>query len=120
MDSIIAKGMTFSACHGMEEQERNLAQRFKIDLEMFMDLELAGQTDDIENTINYARVFDLVQEVVTSTSYDLIEALAENIARTLLIAFPLMRGLEITVYKPDAPIQGEFDYFAVKIFRFQK
>jgi dihydroneopterin aldolase len=38
----------------------------------------------------------------------------------LLSTFPLMDSLEVTVYKPEAPVQGEFEYFAVKIRRFQK
>ncbi len=120
MDSIIAKGLTFMACHGLNEQERKQAQPFKIDLEMFVNLELAGNTDRIENTIDYAQVFDLVSRVVTTTNFDLIEALAEKIADTLLASFPLMSGVEVTVYKPEAPVPGEFDHFAVKIFRFQK
>ena len=120
MDSIIARGLTFQACHGVEAQEKITPQTFKVDLEMFLDLENAGQTDDLQNTVNYDQVFHLVEKIVTEQSYNLIEALAEEIARTLLSAFPILQSVEVTVYKPEAPVQGEFEYFAVKIKRFQK
>lgn len=120
MDSIIARGLTFQACHGVEPQEKSTPQTFKVDLEMFLDLENAGQTDDLANTINYDQAFHLVEEIVIKQSYDLIEALADKIARTLLSNFPTLKSVEVTVYKPEAPVQGEFSYFAVKIKRFQK
>jgi len=120
MDSIIARGLTFLGCHGVEEQEKNNPQTFKVDLEMFLDLQTAGATDDLKNTINYDQVFHVVEKIVAEESYDLIEALADHIARTLLLQFPQMNSLEVTVYKPEAPVQGDFEYFAVKIRRFQK
>lgn len=120
MDSIIASGLTFQACHGVEAPEKNTPQTFKVDLEMFLDLENAGQTDDLHNTVNYDQAFRLVERVVTEQSYNLIEALADEIARTLLSAFSILQGVTVTVYKPEAPVQGDFGYFAVKIKRFQK
>lgn len=120
MDSIIARGLTFHACHGAEAQEKTNPQTFKVDLEMFLDLETAGQTDELSNTIDYGEACRLVEQVVTGTSYNLIEALAENIARTLLQACPLLTGLVVTVYKPEAPVEAEFEYFAVKITRYRQ
>jgi dihydroneopterin aldolase len=120
MDSIIARGLTFHACHGVEAQEKTNPQTFKVDLEMYLDLETAGQTDELSNTIDYGEACRLAEKVVTETSCNLIEALAENIARNLLLAFPLLTGVEVTVYKPEAPIEAEFEYFAVKITRCRK
>lgn len=120
MDSIIARGMTFQACHGTMPVEKNNRQTFKVDLEMYLDLKKAGQTDDLQHTVNYAQAFRLVEQVVTGTSYDLIEALADKIAGTLLSAFPVLQRVVVTVFKPEAPVQGEFSYFAVKIERFQQ
>jgi len=120
MDSIIARGMTFQACHGVMEQEKTNPQIFRVDLEMFLDLQTAGKSDHLQNTINYDQVFHLVKKIVIEESFDLIEALAEEIAQALLLAFPLIDNLEVTIYKPEAPVQGNFEYFAVKIKRFQK
>lgn len=120
MDSIIARGLTFQACHGAEAWEKKQAQTFLVDVEMFLDLKTAGHTDDLNQTINYAQAYQLVEKKVTTQSFNLIEALAENIAETLLTAFPGLVSVEVTVYKPEAPVAGSFDYFAVKIKRFQK
>jgi dihydroneopterin aldolase len=120
MDSIIARGLSFQGCHGVEEQEKIRPQTFKVDLELFLDLKTAGKTDDIQNTINYGQVFKLVKQIVEGESYVLIEALADRIAGVLLFSFPQLHSLELTIYKPEAPVQGVFDHFAVKIMRFQK
>ncbi len=120
MDSIIARGLTFMACHGVEPQEKNSPQPFNVDLEMSLDLERAGQSDDLQDTVNYDEVYHLVEKIVTGTSYNLIEALAEDIARNLLDVFPVIKRVEVIVYKPEAPVRGNFTYFAVKIRRGQK
>lgn len=120
MDSIIARGLNFRGCHGVEEQEKKVPQTFIVDLELFLDLHKAGNTDELKNTVNYAQVFQLVEKIVEGESYALIEALADRIAWDLLASFPVLKSLEVTVYKPEAPVQGVFDHFAVKIKRFQK
>jgi dihydroneopterin aldolase len=120
MDSIIARGLTFMACHGIEPQEKTTPQPFNVDLEMFLDLSQAGQSDNLQDTVNYAEAYRLVEETVTGRSFDLIEALAEEIARVVLDEFPAVKSAEVAVYKPQAPVRGSFTYFAVKIRRCQK
>lgn len=117
MDKIIARGMTFKACHGVLAEEKTQAQPFKVDLDMYLDLHQAGKSDNLNDTVSYAEVFEQVKRIVENESYDLIEALAENIAASLLLRFPL-KGVKLTVFKPEAPVDGDFDYFAVQIERF--
>jgi dihydroneopterin aldolase len=120
MDKIIARGLTFQACHGVAAQEKTTPQTFRVDLELGLDLLAAGITDDLASTVNYDRVYHWVEEIVTQRSYNLIEALAEEIAATLLARFARLQTVQVTVYKPEAPVQGEFEYFAVQISRTQK
>ncbi len=119
MDKIIAKGLRFQACHGVLPAEKKKKQTFIIDLELYVDLHKAGCSDDLEDTISYDEVFHEVENIVTGQHFNLIERLAEVIADTLLKRFALP-GVKITVYKPDAPVNGDFDYFAVSIKRFCK
>jgi len=119
MDKILARGLTFEACHGVLEAEKESPQTFKVDLDLFLDLQPAGLSDDLKDTVSYADVYEQVKKIIEGESYNLIEALAENIAASLLVCFPL-QGVEVTVFKPDAPVNGEFDSFAVNIQRFRK
>jgi dihydroneopterin aldolase len=118
MDKIIAKGLTFKGYHGVLPQEKELPQKFIVDLNLFLDLRPAGIEDDLQKTVNYDEVYKQVKRIVEKETYNLIEALAENIAASLLLRFPLER-VEVTVYKPEAPVDGEFDYFGVNIVRCQ-
>lgn len=116
MDKIIAKGLTFEACHGVLPAEKVTPQKFVIDLELHKELKEAGLSDDLTTTINYAELYQVVKKVVTGKSYALIEALAENIAGQVLDIF-MVEEVKVTVYKPHAPVDGDFEYFAVAINR---
>lgn len=119
MDSIIAKGLKFMACHGVLAEEKTQKQEFIVDVELFYDLSVAGVSDDLNDSINYDKVYQQVKKIVENEQYNLIEALAENIAASLLMLFPI-ESLELSLYKPQAPVIGDFEYFAVKIYRKSK
>ncbi len=118
MDKIMARGMTFKGCHGVLEFEKTQPQTFKVDVDLLLDTSQAGHSDNICHTVSYAEVFALVKYIVEQQSYQLLEALAENIAAAILQQFPV-EGVEITVYKPEAPVEGEFDYFGISIARYR-
>ncbi|MEA1960119.1 MAG: dihydroneopterin aldolase [Bacillota bacterium] len=118
MDKIIASGLQFQGCHGVLPQEKTEAQIFIIDLGLYIDLGKAGISDDLHDTVSYDDVFQAVKRIVEKEHYNLIEALAENIAAAILLRFPV-QGVEVTVRKPDAPVKGKFDFFAVSIKRFR-
>jgi dihydroneopterin aldolase len=119
MDSIIARGLSFKACHGVLPGEKIDPQPFKVDAELFLDLQAAGEQDDLSLSVDYDKVYHLVRDIVEGPSCELLEALAEKIAQALLAKFPVT-AVEVTVYKPQAPVAGEFDYFAVNIKRRKK
>jgi dihydroneopterin aldolase len=111
------KGLSFFGRHGLLPGEKDKPQLFKLDLVLFHDLKTAGRQDDIAATVDYGKVFHEVRQIVEETSYNLIEALAEEVSCRVLLGFPLLSAIETTVYKPQAPIEGEFDYVAVQIYR---
>lgn len=117
MDKIIMKGMRFFGRHGVLPQEKELGQVFVVDLELSLDLGEAGEKDDLSLSVSYAEVFGLVEEVVTGEPFDLIEAVAHRIAGRVLDSFPPVERVTVTVKKPSAPVQGQFDHMAVEIFR---
>lgn len=116
MDKIIMQGMEFYGYHGVLPEERSLGQRFIVDLEMEMDLQPAGKSDDLELTINYARVFELVESVVRGAPRRLIESVAQDIASAVLEKFPVTAAT-VRVKKPQAPVPDHFAWMAVEIKR---
>jgi dihydroneopterin aldolase len=116
MDRILLHGMQFYGYHGVLRAEQTLGQPFLVDVELFLDLEPAGLTDNLERTVDYARVFSLVEEIVTGRSYRLLETLAEAIAREILDRFAVAEVL-VRVRKPRVPLPGIVAYAGVEIRR---
>lgn len=108
--------MVFEGRHGFYEQEQREPQPFEVDVELLLNLQPAGVADALEKTIDYAAVFDDVRQIVESTSFKLLEALAEAIAHELLSDFPIAE-VGVRVRKPKAPLDGTLDYAGVEIWR---
>ena len=82
---------------------------------MDVDLHAAGMTDDLDKTVNYAEVCELIRRTMQEESYDLIEAAAENVADAILLAYPQIKMVHVIVSKPGAPIPMDFDTVCVDI-----
>ena len=117
MDKIILSNLGFYGYHGVLEAEKVLGQKFFIDMELFLDTKEAGRTDDMTKSVSYAEVYDVTKDIVENRRFDLIEALAENIACEVLNKFTLLNSIMVRVKKPEAPVSGIYDYFAVEIRR---
>lgn len=119
-DRILLEGMHFHGYVGVNEFEKNDGQPFQVDLQLFCDHLQACETDQLEHTVDYGKVFDLVASTVEQARYGLIERLAGKIAENLLSAFALIQAVEVTVRKPKAPVKGDFDAMGIKILRERK
>ena len=116
-DRIVLADMVFQARHGIFDDEKVQAQRFEVDVELLLDLQPAGLEDDLERTLDYGRVYDTVRTIVESTTFNLIEALAEAIAHELLADFPALEEVEVRVRKPEVKLGGPLAYAGVQIRR---
>lgn len=117
MDRIKVEGMEFRGRHGCKEAERELGQPFLVDVSMYFDVAPAGKSDDIHQTVNYAKVFEVVRKIVEGEPVALIESLAEHIAEEIFSNFSLVQKLRVVVHKPSAPIPGKFADVSVAITR---
>lgn len=115
-DRIVVRDMVFYAYHGVFEAEREIGQRFEVDVELHLDLRGAGQTDDLERTINYVEVYTAIKEIVEEQEFRLIESLAETIASVLLSAYDV-EAVVVRVRKPSVPIGGIVGGVEVEITR---
>ncbi|WP_274365928.1 dihydroneopterin aldolase [Paenibacillus thermotolerans] len=103
--------------HGVFSEENKLGQRFYVSLELRIDLSKAGRTDDLEETINYAELYQTVKAVVEGPPLKLIEALAETIASRLLDAYAKIHEVTVKVTKPHPPFDIVFDGVTIEITR---
>ena len=110
-DRLSLLGMRFEARHGVLDWEKETPQPFEVDVVLSADLSTAAERDEIGATVDYAALFDLVRGVVEGPSYDLVEALASEIASAVLAATDpaIADEVEVRVRKPKAPIDGAFD-----------
>ena len=117
MDHIKIVQLEIFAFHGCEEQEKRDGQKFYIDADLYTDIRTPGISDDLNDTINYATVCQFIDKFMKENRFDLIEAAAEQTVRALLQEFPKVRGVDFTIYKPNAPIGLPFENVAVSISR---
>lgn len=115
-DTIRLTGLRGRGSHGVFEHEKRDGQDFVVDIALRAGLRRAGRSDDLADTIDYGALADLAMARITGPSFDLIEALAEAIAADAL-GLAGVRGVEVTVHKPSAPIPHAFADVAVTVVR---
>jgi dihydroneopterin aldolase len=91
---------------GYFPEEKRLGQWFEVNLRLTTDLSLAGKSDRLEDTVNYAEAVAMVQTIIKTETFDLIERLAEAIADQILTLDRVM-GVQVQVIK-EPPIP-DFD-----------
>jgi 7,8-dihydroneopterin aldolase/epimerase/oxygenase len=114
--TIELEGLVLFGHHGYLDAERKFGQRFLVDLWVDVD-ETAADTDDIDNTVDYRDVAELVREVFAGPERLLLEALAGAIADGILERFPAARGVRVRVRKPDVVLDPPVDHAAVILER---
>ena len=114
VDSILIEGIVVPAALGVSKAERRMRRPVDIDLELGTDLSRAGASDRLAHTIDYGEIYRVVEELAQS-EYRLVEALAEDIARTLLSRYPL-ETCTVSVRK-RSPVAGNLRHAGVRITR---
>jgi dihydroneopterin aldolase len=117
LDKIYVNKMEFYGYHGVFPEETRLGQRFTVDLAVSLDLKKAGESDNLEHSVNYGELYQICKSIVEGKPYKLVESVAENIASKVLGEFSLISEVTVKVIKPDPPIPGHYRSVAVEITR---
>lgn len=117
MDKILMENMGFYGYHGVLEEEKTLGQKFFLDAVLYLSLKKAGETDDLSFSVNYREVYEIIKEIVAKQRFALLEGLAEKICKDIFCSFPMVQRILLRIKKPEAPVEGIFDYFGVEIER---
>ena len=113
-DRLVLKNMVFYGYHGAYAAEKEMGQKFEVDLEVYTDLRYGG--DDPELALNYIDAYTIIKDIVEEQEFLLPEVLAETIADEILSAYDLDKVV-VRVRKPYVPIGGVMDYLEVEITR---
>ncbi|MFE0441955.1 dihydroneopterin aldolase [Aerococcus sp. NPDC058936] len=117
-DKIYLNNLQFYANHGLLAEETTLGQRFNVDAVLAVDLAPAGQSDNMYDSVSYADVYTVIEDVVVHEApTKLLERLAHKLAMRILGDFPHVEEVTIKVVKPDPPIRGIYDSVAIEIQR---
>ena len=117
MDQLIIKDLVIFGHHGVFQEEKKMGQKFIVDLIIDLDLQEACDTDNLESAINYAMLSHELKDVFQRENYDLIERAAQVLCDHILVQYPSVRQVDLTLKKPWAPVLLELAYPAVRIVR---
>jgi len=114
MGTIVIKGLRELGVHGVLPEEQTRPQPFEVDVELTVDVSSAGQSDALDDTVDYSAVAEAVSRVVTSERYFLLERLAMRIGEVCRVD-ERVTGVVVTVRKLHPPVRAMVDHVAVRI-----
>lgn len=106
------KNISFYAHHGVFEQERVVGNTFTVDLKLGVDIYQAMLSDNLEDTLNYAQIYEVIKQEMSIPS-KLLERVAGRILFALKDAFPSITSIELKLAKVNPPFVAELDHVAV-------
>ena len=114
---IIIHDLVVNACHGVNEEEKTQKQPFSISVEIVTDIGEAVKNDDITQTVSYSAVCKQIKTVVESTTYNLIETLADTLACSIACKYYNITSLKVLLKKLEPPMKVKPNYVAVEVVR---
>ena len=115
MGIIELEGMEFKAYHGCLEHEKVRGNKFIVDFRGELDLSAAAESDNLNDTINYADIYDMVAEEMSIPS-ELLENVAGRIVKAIASRFPELDRFSVRVSKSRPPVEGTVQWSRVTLF----
>lgn len=109
------KGLHIFANHGVLPEEKQNGQEFIVDAKLHAKLCKPSFSDEISDATNYAEVCHTINDFMKAHTFDLIEKVAYELSKELLVKYDMLEEVDITVHKPHAPIGLKFDDVTVNI-----
>ncbi|MGO2300190.1 dihydroneopterin aldolase [Paucilactobacillus nenjiangensis] len=115
MGKIRINNMSFHTYNGVFPEEKRLGQRLEIDVELTYPIEQQVKTDNLNETVSYADIYETIESFVLNHNYNLIESLANNLLTTLLANYLSISDITLKVRKYSVPIAGIFDNIEIEV-----
>ncbi len=116
-DTISLRGVRAFGRHGVLDAERREGQDFVVDVALELDASVAGTSDDVADTVNYADVAADIVAIIEGEPRNLIESVAADIANRILARYGLVEQITVTLHKPQAPVGVPFTDVSIALVR---
>lgn len=116
-DYITISNLKIFAHHGVFEEEKTDGQNFYVSAKIGIDSKAPSLTDELDKSVNYATVCELINKFMTDNTFNLIETLANRLAELILNFSDLIKSVELTVNKPEAPVGLPFENIGITVER---
>ncbi len=113
MAIIHLEGMEFYAYHGHYKEEQQVGNKFLIDIQLTTCIKKASETDNLNDALDYSKVYELIATEMKNTS-QLLENITIRIVRTLFTAFSQVEHIALKVSKLNPPLGGRVEKVSVE------
>ena len=113
--TIELEGMEFKAYHGCLEQEKIRGNVFIVDFKGSLDLSAAAESDNLNDTLNYGEIYEIVAEEMSIPS-ELLENVAGRIMKAIEGRFPQLVEFSVRVSKKRPPVEGIAQWSRVTLY----
>ena len=114
MSLIRIEGMNFYAHHGCFDAEQVVGTHFRADVTLAVDTRKAELSDNLDDTVNYYDVYQVIKREVDRPSH-LLEHVARRAADAVLATFPQVQSLTLRLSKLNPPLGGNIDAVSVEL-----
>lgn len=98
--------MKFFAHHGCFSEEKTIGNFFIVDFSVETDTDKAGESDNLDDALNYQRIYDIVKDEMSVPS-NLLEHVATRILKRFRAEFPCTGEATVSISKLNPPLGGE-------------
>lgn len=111
---VTLKGVRVHAFHGVMPQERVTGADFVVSVKVKYPLQNAVKSDDVRDTINYAKIFEIINKEMQKPS-NLLEHVAGRIGESIVNQMPMTEEVLVTVEKVNPPMGADLDCAMVEL-----
>ncbi|RST26912.1 dihydroneopterin aldolase [Chryseobacterium lacus] len=111
---IIIEDLRIYAYHGVLPEEKIIGTWYLVNMEIFIDLWNAVESDALSSTLNYAEINDIIHREMAIPS-KLMEHVGGRILNTVYQNYPGITFLKIKITKTNPPMKGEMKGVSIEL-----
>jgi len=114
MEKITIKDIKLVGFHGLYDNEKRDGVNLGFDIELFFENQINNSNDNIDKTINYVEVIDIIKKINSSDNFDLLETLCYKILNEIMKLYNPLKAT-VKVRKFELPIDTPLEFVEVEM-----